>query len=52
MLKNTLKLLLVLLLCSAFLPKLGYAIPVIYINQVAFDSNALQNRALISGDNS
>lgn len=36
MLKNTLKLLLVLLLCNAF----SYADPVIYINQVAFDSSA------------
>jgi Glycosyl hydrolase family 9/Cellulase N-terminal ig-like domain len=49
MLKNTLKLLLVLLLCSAFLPKFGYATPVIYINQVAFDSNAPKT-ALIGDD--
>ena len=42
---NTLKLLFVLLLCNAF----SYADPVIYINQVAFDSNAPKT-ALIGDD--
>lgn len=49
MLKNTLKFLLALIICSTFLSQFSYADPVIYINQVAFDSNAPKT-ALIGDD--